>query len=172
MKMQPRNLFLIAVEIERGSREFFLEKAKAHIVKNKQMFESWWNYMPGIFIVVCPDSVTLNDINNYLLEFDKSNHYLVIHLEHMTMNGWLPRDAWDWLTKHTALVRFSHTENPTLIQLYEHYQFQQSFKDAWTIADIDKILEAYKADFKPQDIENVRARLIKELQYKLTHHNR
>ena len=172
MKMQPRNMFLIAVEIERGSREYFLEKAKAHIVRNKQMFESWWNYMPGIFIVLCPGSITVTDINEYLLKFDKSNHYLVIYLEHMTANGWLQPDAWDWLERNTALVRVTHTENPTLVQLYEHYQFHQAFKEAWTIADIDRILEAYKADFKPQDIENVRTRLIKDLQYKLAHHNR
>ena len=172
MKMQTRNLFLIAVEIERGSREYFLEKAKAHIVKNTQMFESWWNYMPGIFIVVCPGKITLNEINDYLLKFDKSNHYLVIHLEHTTMNGWLPRDAWDWLEKYTAIVRVSHTKNPTLGQLYEHYLFQQAFKEVWTIADIDKLLEPCKADFKPQDIENVRIRLIKDLQNKLAHHNR
>ena len=172
MNMQPRNLFLIAVEISRGSRDFFLEKIKTHIVSNKQMFESWWNYMPGIFIVVCPENITLNDINDYLLKFDKGNHYLVIHLEHMTMNGWLPSDAWHWLNIHTALVRVSHTENPTLGQLYEHYQFHQAFKEIWTIADIDRILEPYKADFKPQDIENVRTRLIKDLQNKLAQNTR
>ena len=128
--------------------------------------------MPGIFIVVCPGNITLNDINDYLLKFDKTNHYLVIHLEHMKMNGWLPSDAWHWLNIHTALVRVSHTENPTLTQLYEHYQFRQAFKEVWTIADIDKILEPYKADFTPQDIENVRTRLIKDLQNKLAQHNR
>jgi len=169
MKMQPRNMFLIAVEIKRGSREFFLEKAKAHIVNNKQMFESWWNYMPGIFIVLCPGNITTKDINDYLLKFDKNNHYLVIYLEHMTVNGWLPCDAWDWLEKNTAIVRVTHTENPTLVQLYEHFWFQQEFKKAWTIADIDRILEPFKADFNPQDIENVRTRLIKDLQYKLAH---
>lgn len=172
MKMQPRNLFLIAVEIQRGSREFFLEKIKAHIVRNTQMVESWWNYLPGIFIVVCPDNYTASDINDYLLKFSRDNLYLVVHLEHMTMNGWLPKDGWDWLTKNSGLVRFSHTENPTLVQLYEFYQFQQVFKNVWTVADIDKILEAYKPNFKPQDIENVRARLIKDLQYKLAHHDR
>ncbi len=169
MKMQPRNLFLIAVEIERGSREYFLEKAKAHIIKNKQMFKSWWNCMPGIFIVLCSGNITVKDINDYLLKFDKSNHYLVIYLEHMTVNGWLPRDAWNWLEKHTAIVRVSHTENPTLAQLYENYWFYQAFKEAWTIADIDRILEPFKADFNPQDIENVRTRLIKDLQNKLAH---
>ncbi len=57
---------------------------------------SWWHYLAGPTYLI---STTLNENQIYNLFRTHMNgfHFLVIKVDPLTAQGWLPREAWVWM---------------------------------------------------------------------------
>lgn len=65
---------------------------------------SWWHYMPNAYIILVADDVNATGVTDYVRSIIGSKHFLVTRFNLWDNNGWLPKEAWDWInenrTKH------------------------------------------------------------------------
>jgi hypothetical protein len=61
----------------------------------------WWHYLDSTWIV--RTSSTIDAVTNKIRSvIDANDHFIVIDITGDSMNGWLPKDAWDWLQARVA----------------------------------------------------------------------
>ena len=63
----------------------------------------WWHYLESTWIIH-----TRQDVN-YVVDaihavMRKGDRLLVVQIDNQNRNGWLPREAWDWIRTHEDLV--------------------------------------------------------------------
>jgi hypothetical protein len=83
-------ILLITYELKNKLKDYssFFEA-----VKNNA--HQWWHFLPYVYIVAT--SYSANEYANFLLpHIQRADNLLVVRItaEHQ---GWLPKDAWDWL---------------------------------------------------------------------------
>lgn len=60
----------------------------------------WWHYIDSSWII--KSSRDANTIANELLPFiETSDNLLVIKIDPTNKQGWLPKDAWDWINRNS-----------------------------------------------------------------------
>ena len=58
----------------------------------------WWHYLDSVWLVI--SDATPNQIWSQLDPHrDKSDYFLIIEIRE-NVQGWLPKDAWDWIHEH------------------------------------------------------------------------
>lgn len=63
----------------------------------KKISGNWWHYLESTWIVK-NTSMSADSISNKLLPHIKQgDRLLVIKIDTSDKQGWLPKDAWDWL---------------------------------------------------------------------------
>ena len=63
----------------------------------------WWHYLESSWIVN-----TENDVN-YVVDtihavMRQGDRLLVVQVDNQSRNGWLPKDAWDWIRTHELQI--------------------------------------------------------------------
>ncbi len=57
---------------------------------------SWWHYLESTWIIKADDDA--NSISSKLVPYLKQgDRLLVVEIVSTNKQGWLPKDAWDWL---------------------------------------------------------------------------
>lgn len=69
-------------------------------IKRSPTFK-WWHYLESTWIIMTNE--TPNQIWNRLAKHVDKNDYLLIIEVIDNVQGWLPKDAWDWI--HTNLPK-------------------------------------------------------------------
>ncbi len=63
----------------------------------KKVSNYWWHYLESTWIVK-NTNLSADDISSKLLPYIKQgDRLLVIKIDTSNKQGWLPKDAWDWL---------------------------------------------------------------------------
>ena len=64
---------------------------------NKGYIFDWWYYIDNTYLVAC----TL-DVNTLYSAICSSinRHLLIVEIKPENTQGWLPKDAWDWINKY------------------------------------------------------------------------
>lgn len=62
-------------------------------------FGAWWHYLDSTWIVDTNLSVS-SAADRIRAKVDSSDHFLVLNITGDASQGWLPQDAWDWISKH------------------------------------------------------------------------
>lgn len=59
---------------------------------------TWWHYLESVWIIITSESPEQiwNTLSNNM---DKNDYLLVIEVRD-NVQGWLPKDAWDWIHKN------------------------------------------------------------------------
>lgn len=57
---------------------------------------SWWHYLAGPTYLVST-KLNENQLFNLLQKHMKDHHFLIIKVDPVTAQGWLPNDAWVWM---------------------------------------------------------------------------
>ncbi len=56
----------------------------------------WWHYLESTWIIQTPESVdTWNSRLTKVL--DQNDHLLIVDITKRPRQGWLPKEAWDWI---------------------------------------------------------------------------
>ncbi|WBP93195.1 hypothetical protein O6072_18460 [Mycolicibacterium neoaurum] len=59
----------------------------------------WWHYLDSTWIVIT--YISIADVRDQLLQvMDSSDNLLILNISGDAYDGWLSKDAWDWLKSH------------------------------------------------------------------------
>ncbi|MBL7955956.1 MAG: hypothetical protein JNJ91_13040 [Flavobacteriales bacterium] len=61
---------------------------------------NWWHYLPNAYIVLVADDVNASSVADYVRSIIGTKHFLVNRFDPWDHNGWLPKDAWDWINEN------------------------------------------------------------------------
>lgn len=84
--------FLITYDLRQPGRDY--ASMYEAIKKNR----AWWHYLESVWIIVTTE--TASDIWNTLYQHMDKNDFLMIIEVRNNVQGWLPKDAWDWIAKN------------------------------------------------------------------------
>lgn len=65
----------------------------------KQCGDKWWHYMDSVWLV----HTNLNPqqcFDRLRLSLDENDYVLVLDITRQQRQGWLPKDAWDWVKEN------------------------------------------------------------------------
>jgi hypothetical protein len=85
---------LITAELKQTDRNY---EVFFTTLKNNSLY--WWHYLEAIWIVQTPK--TANEYANLLYPHMTDKDRLLVVKITKDHQGWLPKDAWDWLTART-----------------------------------------------------------------------
>ncbi len=70
---------------------------------NAQGLLSWWHYLPTTYILLVPNTSSASVIAQFILPIAPNKHFFVAKVDLRDYNGWLPKEAWDWINGHVKL---------------------------------------------------------------------
>ncbi len=73
--------------------------ALKEFIKTTQMFENWWNHIPGVFLVVSDRSA--GAISKAIRRYTKEARLLVIETNTAESEGFLPERSWRWIRRRS-----------------------------------------------------------------------
>jgi hypothetical protein len=76
-----------------------LDGLKAFI-KTSDLFENWWNHIPGIFLVISGESA--NRISQAVRRYTKDARLLITETNLLESEGWLPDKSWKWIRRRSS----------------------------------------------------------------------
>ncbi|MCX6232778.1 MAG: hypothetical protein NTZ33_14665 [Bacteroidetes bacterium] len=62
--------------------------------------ESWWHYLNNTYILIVDSKISANNISDFVRQHMTNKHFIVVELNLNNHNGWLPKEAWDWIMKY------------------------------------------------------------------------
>ena len=65
--------------------------------------KSWFNYFQGSWIIISTNSLAVWQEKLSAHINHGEDHLLIIELQLKNYNGWMPKNAWDWLKKQKGL---------------------------------------------------------------------
>ena len=65
---------------------------------------SWFHYLKSSYILIS-DEMNAKALSLMVGDIVPGKRFLIVEVKLRNRNGWLPRDAWDWLRKHTRYMR-------------------------------------------------------------------
>ena len=83
------NAFSISYDLSKPGRDY------SGLHEAIKSFGGWWHYLDSTWIVITNESPQQiwNQLSNHI---DKNDSLLVIEVLD-NVQGWLPKDAWDWI---------------------------------------------------------------------------
>lgn len=70
-------------------------EALKEFVKTTDLFENWWNHIPGVFLVVSESNP--NTISDAVRRYTKDARLLVMEVSPSESDGWLAERGWKWI---------------------------------------------------------------------------
>jgi len=67
----------------------------------------WWNYLDSTWIIKTKDNVS-SWSDKLHQEMMPGDHLFVVDITDKPRNGWLPKDAWEWLKKNDDKIKPPH----------------------------------------------------------------
>lgn len=61
----------------------------------------WWHYLESTWILSTTESPDAwsEKIRRVI---DENDHFIVVDITRKSRQGWLPKDAWDWIRQHDS----------------------------------------------------------------------
>jgi hypothetical protein len=63
----------------------------------------WWHYIESSYILIVENNVTATSLTDVVMNLIPNRVFIVNQLLIKDYNGWLPKEAWDWLDKNQIL---------------------------------------------------------------------
>ena len=77
-------------------------------IKTSDMFENWWNHIPGVFLVLSTHDEAA--ISRAIRRYTGEARLLVIATDPRASEGWLPDRGWQWIRRHARHLEKSAAE--------------------------------------------------------------
>jgi hypothetical protein len=62
---------------------------------------NWWHYIESSYIIITENNINATHVSSFVGKHMKNKHFFVAELNLKNHNGWLPKEAWDWINKYT-----------------------------------------------------------------------
>ena len=79
--------------------KFDYTKFHNQLINSPQILD-WWHYLKSTYIVIVDWNIEASHISNFILLTLPGKHFFVSELQLRNHNGWLPKQAWDWINMH------------------------------------------------------------------------
>jgi len=91
-------IYLVSYDLVKSS-----ERDYTPVYESLKAIGPWWHYLESTWIVH-----TMQDVN-YVVDtihavMRQGDRLLVVQIDNQNRNGWLPREAWDWIRAHEEQV--------------------------------------------------------------------
>lgn len=63
--------------------------------------EGWWHYLESFWIITSSYSLTFWQ-EKIKANIKSEDFFIVVEVRDATTNGWLPKNAWDWINQNTS----------------------------------------------------------------------
>ena len=60
---------------------------------------SWWHYLQSTYILIVDGGIEASDITQFVLSIAPGKNFFVCELSLSNHNGFLPKEAWEWINK-------------------------------------------------------------------------
>lgn len=77
-------------------------------VKTSEIFENWWNHIPGVFLVV--SDLDAPAISKAIRHYTNDARLLVIETNPEDSDGWLSEKGWRWVRRRSTKQETSAAE--------------------------------------------------------------
>lgn len=61
---------------------------------------NWWHYIESSYIIIVEKNISATIIGNFVQQYMPNKHFFVSELNLNNHNGWLPKEAWDWINSN------------------------------------------------------------------------
>ena len=61
---------------------------------------NWWHYIDNAYIIITDSNTTATNVSDFVQVHMPNKHFIVSELNLKNHNGWLPKEAWDWINKY------------------------------------------------------------------------
>lgn len=92
------NIYILTFD---RSENFDYNKLHQFIKNDTLEITDWWHYIKSSYLLVSPYSADF--LANKIMQVIPNQNFLVIKLNPIDHQGWLPKDAWDWISKYKYL---------------------------------------------------------------------
>lgn len=75
-------------------------EALKEFVKTTNLFDNWWNHIPGVFLVVSQNDAAT--ISAAIRQFTKDARLLIMAVDPNDSEGWLSEQSWKWIRKRSG----------------------------------------------------------------------
>ena len=83
-----------------GSFDAFDYKAFHDTLTTAKGVINWWHYLESSYIIITATGVTATNVSDFVMNHMTNKHFFVAELNLKNHNGWLPKEAWDWIKKY------------------------------------------------------------------------
>lgn len=58
---------------------------------------NWWHYLDSTYILIVENTYNATSISNLISKIAPDRRFFVAQINLKDHNGWLPKEAWDWI---------------------------------------------------------------------------
>jgi hypothetical protein len=66
---------------------------------------SWWHYLENSYILIVEETKNAHGIAEYVRKIAPKKKLLIVEINLNDVNGWLTKEAWDWINIQRARLR-------------------------------------------------------------------
>lgn len=88
--------YIITLDIG-GQLDAFDYKKFHDSITTAKGVQSWWHHLDSTYILKVDFDITANNIAEYIYKINSNKKFFVCELNINNINGYLPKQAWDWI---------------------------------------------------------------------------
>jgi hypothetical protein len=82
-----------------GILDSFDYKRFHNLITTAKGIDAWWHYLESTYILKVDSHITASNISEFIMTIAANKKFFVCELNLSNRNGWLPKEAWDWLNE-------------------------------------------------------------------------
>jgi len=86
-------ILLVSYDLKVPGRDY------AKLFETLKSASGWWHYLESTWVLSTTDSVAAWT-DRIRATMDENDLFIIIDITGKTRNGWLTKDAWEWLKNH------------------------------------------------------------------------
>jgi len=97
--------FLLSFDRDEGLFSTFNYQTFHNQLTTAKGVHTWWHHLQSTYILIVDDSVNAPGVAKLVRAIAPNKLFLCIEVNPRDHDGWLPKEAWEWLNKQQAWVR-------------------------------------------------------------------
>lgn len=95
----PRKAYIINFDKGGLFDNFDYEKFHTDLTNAKGVI-NWWHYLKSSYLIITESNATATSITNFVMKKMPQKYFVVFEVNLQNHNGWLPKEAWEWIEKY------------------------------------------------------------------------
>jgi len=88
-------LYLVTYDLNKPVQEY------DELYKELKNSGTWWHYLDSTWLISTSESI--NNLRQRIqAKIDTNDNLLIFDITSKAYDGWLPKEAWDWIRSHIA----------------------------------------------------------------------